>query len=194
MAARSRSRLAGLRLAGLRLAGLLLAGLCGGLGCTPREAPPPAPAPIPMAPPTPAPPPPVRLDVPAAGRSVVAPPGSRVERGTLPGADRIVLPGGATLVVRRRHGLDGELAAHAAAVGADRIRRFVREVRRAGSAGDFLYVHALDQLGERRVAVRRMWPAGLGHRLCVGDAPDRATADRMIDLCLGLAPLPGTVR
>lgn len=169
--------------------------LTAALGCTPRE-PPPAAAPDPPARPLPTrpPPPPIRLDVPAAGRSVVAPSGSRVEPDTLPGADRIVLPGGAALVVRRRHGLDGELAAHVAGVRGDRIRRFVREVRRAGSAGDFLYVHALDQLGERRVAVRRMWPAGLDHRLCVGDAPDRATADRMIDLCLSLAPLPGTVR
>lgn len=143
----------------------------------------------PAAPPTlePSPPPPRHVVLPRTGLAARLPPDARVEPGPLARGDTIVLPGEIEISVRARHALDRPLDAHVAAVRADRIRRFVAERRRSGRGTDFVYVHALDQLGERRIAVRRMWPSPAGERVCAGDAPDAAGAAAIERVCAALA-------
>lgn len=128
--------------------------------------------------------------LPRTGLAAVVPAGARVEPGPLARGDTVVLPGEIEVSVRARHALDRPLDAHVAAVRADRIRRFVAEHHRAGRGRDFVYVHALDQLGARRVAVRRMWPSPAGERVCAGDAPDRAGAAVIERVCASMAGDP----
>lgn len=140
----------------------------------------------------------MRLSLPKTGLTITAPAGSRIEAGALFGSDTVVVPGGKhplRVTLRRAHTYDQRFDQWVERIKAHPVRRFVRELRSGGQGDDFVYVHALEQLGDgpgprRRYAVRRMWPTRDHALLCVADAATREQADQALDVCTSAAGLP----